>query len=381
MNNLDNTASVPPSASLSRLELVGQLRTCLIDLLPDAETLWNQTNDSTFAFRGHLVMDSDQAYAVLRERFAELGYTPLLQRQKDFDIVVAIRHVFKTKRTHWLVNLILLLLTLCTTTLMGAVMEQGELLLENQRLFLEQPWLILSGVPASLTIMGILGVHELAHYFVARRHGLDTSLPFFIPMPFSWVGTMGAIIRIRAPWESRKALFDVGIAGPVAGLIIALPIFFVGLLISPVLPPQPNSVTLGSPLLLRWLEDLVHVIRQIPPGYDIYVNAMAYFAWFGVVITGYNLMPIGQLDGGHVIYALLGRWAQVVGIITLVAMFALGALVWNGWYVWAALIMFSGWRHPPPLNSVAPLGTRRMVVGILLFVLAALILTPLPMSQ
>lgn len=192
---------------------------------------------------------------------------------------------------------------------------------------------------------------------------------------------MGAIIRIRAPWESRKALFDVGIAGPVAGLIIALPIFFVGLLISPVLPPQPNSVTLGSPLLLRWLEDLVHVIRQIPPGYDIYVNAMAYFAWFGVVITGYNLMPIGQLDGGHVIYALLGRWAQVVGIITLVAMFALGALVWNGWYVWAALIMFSGWRHPPPLNSVAPLGTRRMVVGILLFVLAALILTPLPMSQ
>lgn len=378
MNNLDNTGR--PSEPISRLELIGQLRACLVDLLPDAETLWNQNNDSTFAFRGHLAIDSNQAYPVLRARFAELGYTPLLQRQNNFDVVVAIRHVFKSKPTHWLVNLILVLLTLGTTTLMGAVMEQGDLLLENPRLFLEQPWLLLSGVPASLTIMGILGVHELAHYFIARKHGLDTSLPFFIPMPFSWVGTMGAIIRIRAPWESRKALFDVGIAGPIAGLIVALPIFFVGLLISPVLPPQPNSMTLGSPLLLRWLEDLVHVIRQIPAGHDIYVNAMAYFAWFGVVITGYNLMPIGQLDGGHVIYALLGRWAQVVGIITLIAMFVLGRLVWNGWYVWAALIMLSGWRHPPPLNTVAPLGTARTVLGILLFVLTALLVTPMPMS-
>jgi len=379
-NHTDNIAPAPAPRSepSSRLELIGQLRTCLIDLLPDAETLWNQSNDSTIAFRGHLAMDADQAYAALRERFAELGYTPLLRRQKESDIVVAIQQAVARKQTHWGVNLVLLLLTLCTTTLMGAFIEQGELLLENPRLFFEQPWRILSGIPASLTIMGILGVHELAHYFVARKHGLDTSLPFFIPMPFSLVGTMGAIIRIRAPWESRKALFDVGIAGPIAGLVIALPIFFFGLLTSPALPPQPNSVTLGSPLLLRWIEDWVHVIRQIPPGHDIYVNAVAYFAWFGVIITGYNLIPIGQLDGGHVIYALLGRWAQVVGIAILITMFTLGALVWNGWYVWAALIMFSGWRHPPPLNTVAPLGKMRIVLGILLFVLTALLLTPMP---
>jgi hypothetical protein len=380
MNNLANNtdASSPPEPS-SRLELIGQLRTCLIELMPDAETLWNQSNDSTIAFRGHLTMDADQAYATLRECFAERGYTPLLRRQKESDVVIAIHQAFAPqRRTHWAINLILFLLTLCTTTLMGALIEQGELLLENPRLLLEQPGLLLTGLPAALTIMGILGVHELAHYFVARRHGLDSSLPFFIPMPFSPVGTMGAIIRIRAPWASRKALFDVGIAGPVAGLVVALPIFFFGLLTSPVLPPQPNSVALGSPLLLRWMENLVHVIRQIPPGHDIYVNAVAYFAWFGVIITGYNLMPIGQLDGGHVIYALLGRWAQVVGIITLIAMFTLGALVWNGWYVWAALIMFTGWRHPPPLNTVAPLGTTRTVVGILLFLLTILLVTPIP---
>ena len=366
-----------PSEPGSRLELIGRLRTCLIDLLPDAETLWNQSNDETIAFRGHLATDSNQAFPILRERFAELGYTPLLRRQKDFDLVVALRHVFKPRQTHWSVNLILFLLTLCTTTLMGALMEQGERLLQNQRLFFEQPWLILTGIPASLTIMGILGVHELAHYFVARKHGLDSSLPFFIPVPFGF-GTFGAIIRIRMPWENCQALFDVGVAGPIAGFMVALPIFFIGLLTSPATPPQPGGMPLGSPFLLQWLEQWVYLIRGIPQDYDIYVNAMTFAAWFGLVVTGFNLLPIGQLDGGHVIYAVLGRWAQVVGIAALVGLFALGTFVWSGWYMWAAFIMFSGWRHPPPLNTVAPLGKTRTILGILVLVLTILLFTPAP---
>jgi membrane-associated protease RseP (regulator of RpoE activity) len=225
--------------------------------------------------------------------------------------------------------------------------------------------------------MGILGVHELAHYFVARRHGLDSSLPYFIPVPFGF-GTFGAIIRIRMPWQDRKALFDVGIAGPLAGFAVALPIFFFGLLNSPAMPPQPDGTPLGSPLLLQWIEQWVYLIRDIPQDYDIYVNAMTFAAWFGLVVTGFNLLPIGQLDGGHVIYSVLGRYAQAIGIIALGALFALGTFVWSGWYGWAAFIMLSGWRHPPPLNTVAPLGTRRIIVGIAVLALTVLLFTPAP---
>jgi membrane-associated protease RseP (regulator of RpoE activity) len=371
------TNALPQPEPISRLEQIGQIRACLVDLLPDAETLWNQSNDATIAFRGHLALDADQTFPLLKERFAELGYTPLLRRQDEFDIVVAIRHVFKPKKTHWIVNLILFLLTVCTTTIMGALMEQGDLLVQNPRLLFQKPALVLSGVPASLTIMGILGVHELAHFFVARRHGLDSSLPYFIPVPFGF-GTFGAIIRIRMPWENRKALFDVGIAGPLAGFLVALPLFFVGLLMSPAMPPLPDGVPLGSPFLLQWVEKWVYAIRDIPPDHDIYVNAMTFAAWFGLVVTGFNLLPIGQLDGGHVIFAVLGRWAQIVGIVALVALFALGTFVWSGWYMWAAFIMFSGWRHPPPLNTVAPLGKVRTLLGIAVLVLTVLLFTPSP---
>jgi len=192
------------SGPISQLEIVGRLRTHLGDVLPDAETLWQQSNAQNVAFRGHLAMDSTQAYALLRERFATLGYTPLLRRQSGYDLVIAIRHLFRPKPTRWGVNVILFLLTMVTTTIMGAVMEQGELLQHNLLLFFQRPWLLLTGIPASLTIMGILGVHELAHYFVARAHGLGSTLPYFIPAPFGF-GTFGAIIRIQTPWENRKA--------------------------------------------------------------------------------------------------------------------------------------------------------------------------------
>jgi Zn-dependent protease len=393
--------------SVTRLERIGRLRAQLTDVLPDAETMWNMRADrpgcsgtrraesgsrarspqqdasSSLFFRGHLAVDSSQAYALLRERFAPMGYTPLLRQSEGYDIVVAIPRVFprmtegQLERKQWVPNLVLFLLTFVTTTLMGALMEQAELFMEDATIFFQKPWLILTGIPASLTIMGILGVHELAHYFVARRHGLDSSLPYFIPVPFGF-GTFGAIIRIRTPWEDRRALFDVGVAGPLAGLLVALPLFFVGLLISPHMPPIPEATTLGSPLLLRWMESVVYAIRDIPEGHDIYVNAMTFAAWFGVIVTGFNLLPIGQLDGGHVAYAVLGRWAKWVGSIVLAGIIILGLSVWSGWLIWTSFILLSGWQHPAPLNALATLGRKRLVLGIAVFVLTILILTPAP---
>ena len=367
----------PEGEAISRLEIVGNLRAHLTDIMPDAETLWQQSSPTNVHFRGHLTIDPTRAYSMLRERFATLGYTPLLRSQSGYDVIVAIRHLFRAKRTRPIGNIILLLLTLVTTTLTGAVLEQGEVLQQNPMIFFERPSLLLTGIPAALTIMGILGIHELAHYFVARKHGLQSSLPYFIPSPFG-VGTFGAIIRIQTPWENSKALFDVGMAGPVAGFLVALPLFFVGLLISPAMPPIPEGVPLGSPLLLRWIEELVYLIRGIPQDHEIYVNAMTFAAWFGLVVTGFNLLPVGQLDGGHVAYAVLGRWARLVGIAVLVLLALLGALVWQGWYVWAGLILFSGWRHPAPLNTLAPLGKTRTLVGVAILVLLILLFTPAP---
>jgi membrane-associated protease RseP (regulator of RpoE activity) len=379
--NRSETVPNHPSGEepISQLEIVGRLRAHLVDVLPDAETLWQQSSAKNIAFRGHLAMDSDRAYALLRERFATQGYTPLLRNQSGYDVVVALQHVFRSKPTRWGINVVLFLLTVVTTTVMGAIMEQSELLMQNWQLFFQRPWLLLTGLPASMTIMGILGIHELAHYFVARRHGLGSTLPYFIPVPFGF-GTFGAIIRIQTPWENRKALFDVGIAGPLAGFLVALPLFFVGLMLSPHQPPIPEGVPLGSPILLRWIEDWVYVLRGIPKHHEIYVNAMTFAAWFGLVVTGFNLLPVGQLDGGHVAYALLGRWAKVLGIVVIVGLVTLGALKWQGWFVWTAFIFFSGWQHPAPLNTLAPLGKRRTIVGIIALVLLIVLFTPAPFA-
>jgi Zn-dependent protease len=382
----------------SRLERIAQLRAHLTDVMPDAETMWQTqptvrrgwlnrrptTQQDNLIFRGHLAIDSDQAYAALSERFVPLGYTPLLRREGDYDIVIALHHVFGAARKgqaralRWLPNVALLLITIVTTTLMGAILEQSQALLQNPMLLFQQPALILTGLPASLTIMSILGIHELGHYFVARRHGLETTLPYFIPVPFGF-GTFGAIIRIRTPWHNRKALFDVGLAGPLAGLVVALPLFFVGLMLSPHQPPIPEGTPLGSPLLLSWIEDAVYALRGIPEHHEIYVNAMTFAAWFGLVVTGFNLLPVGQLDGGHVAHALLGRWGRVVGVLVMIALIVLGTIAWQGWYIWAAMIFLSGWQHPDPLNTVAPLGRKRTIAGLLLFVLLALLFTPAPL--
>jgi membrane-associated protease RseP (regulator of RpoE activity) len=383
----------PPGAadSPSRLKVIGQLRAQLNDVLAEAETLWNASpplrpaarrlfaNRAAISFRGHLTMDPKEGYALLRDRFATLGYTPVLHRRDEYEIVTAMPVVFKTTGPErWWINLILFILTIGTTTLVGAFLEQGDFSPQVLMDFLKQPRLILTGVPSSLTIMGVLGIHELAHYVAARSHGLDSSLPYFIPIPFGLVGTMGAIIRMRKPFENRNALFDVGAAGPLAGILVALPLFFVGLMISPAMPPQPGSMPLGTPLLLRWMEDLIYVLRDIPQEYEIYVNSWTFTAWFALFVSGLNLLPIGQLDGGHVAYAVLGSRTRILSTVVLGIISILGILLWPGWYVWMSFVFLSGWLHPPPLNTLEPLSKGRRILGIVVFVLMILLFTPTP---
>jgi len=383
VENMQTVQPEPAAENTSRLEAVAQLRAQLAGILADTETLWEtapkQSGAQVLRFRGHMITDSGEGYPLLRQRFAALGYTPIVRREGEYEVVTALPIVFASSTPkRWWINLVLFLLTIASTTLVGAVLEQELPFDESMMRIFQDPRLLLSGIPASLTIMGILTVHEFGHYFAARKHGLDSSLPYFIPLPFGLIGTMGAIIRMRTPWEDRDALFDVGAAGPLAGIAIALPLFFIGLMVSPALPPQPGGVPLGTPLLLRWMEDLVYVLRGIPQDYDIYVNSWAFTAWFAVFVSGLNLLPIGQLDGGHVAYAVLGDRMRVLSTVVLVVLGALAIFLWSGWYMWIGFSFLSGWMHPPPLNALAPLSKTRRILGYCVFALMVLLFTPAP---
>jgi membrane-associated protease RseP (regulator of RpoE activity) len=247
------------------------------------------------------------------------------------------------------------------------------------------------GVPFAATLMGILLAHELSHYFVGRLYGAPQSLPYFIPMPFGILGTMGAIIRQWAPMRNRKAVFDIGVAGPIGGLIVAIPLLIYGLSLSSVsgTPVGVAYIQEGNSLLYLGLKYLV--FGQVLPGngLDVWLHPVAFAAWAGLLVTMINLLPVGQLDGGHVIYALLGRRSALVGTIATVAMLALGGwLVLQGnvdggsfWLLWSFLNMSVNRRHPPSLDDASPVGPGRVAIGLLVAAIFVLTFMPSPLRQ
>ncbi len=244
----------------------------------------------------------------------------------------------------------------------------------------------------ALPLMAILGVHEMGHYVASRYHGLTPSYPYFIPLPPIFavnIGTLGAFISLREPIPSRKALFDIGASGPLAGLVIAIPVVILGswlMVVDPVTAVEgSNTVFLGTPLLfdaLAW---------PFAISSDALIHPVAMAGWVGLLVTGINLLPTGQLDGGHIATALLADHARLLSSIALGVLVLLGLGVppftqdqwipgYSGWLVFAIIILFLGTRHPPPLNSVSDLDPNRTWLGILTFVLAVACFTPLPIS-
>jgi membrane-associated protease RseP (regulator of RpoE activity) len=229
--------------------------------------------------------------------------------------------------------------------------------------------------------MSILLCHEMGHYIVGRRYNAPVSLPYFIPMPILGLfGTMGAVIVQRAPFEERRSLFDIGLAGPLAGLVVALPLLVYGLATSKVGPITPGGLMEGNSILYLAIKYLV--FGRILPGngMDVFLNPVAWAAWGGLLITSLNLLPVGQLDGGHILYALLGRraWPVAFGVVGLLVVMG---FFWQGWFLWAFLVFIFGVRHPAPLNDLSPMGLRRTLVGIGVLVLFVLTFTPIPFSQ
>ncbi len=236
------------------------------------------------------------------------------------------------------------------------------------------------GVRLPLGVLSILVAHEMGHYLAARYYRVDATLPFFIPFPVPWVtfvGTLGAFIRIRSPIPHRRSLFDIGVAGPLAGFVVALPVLWLGMLEARVRPADPDSggILLGDPLLFRAFTHLVH--GPIPADQNLVIGPLGLAAWFGLLVTALNLMPIGQLDGGHVTYALLRDRAHV---ISRVASWVCVALVYFGpsWILWAVLVRVLGRRHPSTLDDHAPVGRARALVGLLSLVVFVVCFVPDP---
>jgi membrane-associated protease RseP (regulator of RpoE activity) len=237
---------------------------------------------------------------------------------------------------------------------------------------LAQPAALVRGVPFAATLLTILLVHEAGHYVMCLRHGVDASLPYFLPAPIvSPVGTFGAFIRIRSRFPDRRALFDVGAAGPWAGFVVALVATVVGLTRSQVLPVRPEAhvLELGDSLLTALLTRLV--LHADPA--TVVLDPIAFAGWFGLFVTSLNLLPVGQLDGGHVLYAASGRISRVVPAVMLAFLVWLGAHGWPGWFVWAAILLaILSLGHPPTEDDRRPIGSARRLASIATFVVFVL---------
>ncbi len=263
-------------------------------------------------------------------------------------------------------NLALYILTFLSTWFVGAY-TSGNVVL---------------GLEYSATIMAILTAHEMGHYLMSRRHRVPATLPFFIPFPFPRLnpfGTLGAIIRMDARMPNRRALFDIGVAGPLAGLAITIPALIAGLhwsQIEPLKSAPEGTLFLGESLLFKALSHLV--VGHIPEGFDLVLHPVAFAAWAGLFVTALNLLPIGQLDGGHVLYAMFGRRSNVVYKIMLAAFAVICALVYWGWLLLILLLIWLGYRHPPPLDDFTPLDLKRRVLGVFTFLIFVVSFTPAP---
>jgi membrane-associated protease RseP (regulator of RpoE activity) len=293
------------------------------------------------------------------------------------------------------VQLLLLALTLVSTTIAGgchyysftidlASADLPSAVRPSIESMFRDPIFYMHGLWYSLTILAILGCHEMGHYYACLRYEVIATRPYFLPAPVLLTGTLGAFIRIKSRIPTKVALFDIGIAGPLAGFVVAVPALFIGLMLSRVdqLPAdQSGLVELGEPLLFKFAAWVVW--GPIANGYSINMHPMAFAAWFGLLATALNLFPIAQLDGGHISYAVLGSRSTIVTIVMVGVAVAL-AFTSSSWIAWTVLLVIMivtlGPRHPPTLDDDEPLDKGRILLAAVAMIILALCFTPAPIG-
>ncbi len=252
------------------------------------------------------------------------------------------------------INLILFLLTILTTYLV-------------------------QGIYYSISVVSILLAHEMGHYLMCRKYNIQATLPYFIPLPLPPFGTMGAFIKMKSPIPNRRALFDVGVAGPLAGLAVTIPVLIIGLQNSTFIPKvetQEIGVYLGESILFSNLAELI--LGPEPAGHDTLLHPMAYAGWAGLFVTALNLLPIGQLDGGHVLYSIFGYKSERIYQIVLVIFAGICIFLYPGWLLLILLLLWFGFKHPSPMENYVPLDPKRKLIGYFAFFIFIISFIPVP---
>ncbi|BCA55130.1 Peptidase M50 [Nitrospira sp. KM1] len=281
--------------------------------------------------------------------------------------------------SRWMLPAVLFVLTVFTTLWAGAYQAYSGTVRGPVNFLLQYPETLWNGMPFAGTLLFILVTHELGHYVLSRIHRVPASLPLFIPGPPHFIGTFGAIIRMRGPIMHRRALFDIGVAGPLAGFVVAMVALLIGLNLSTVVDRTSTyGLQLGEPLLLQIMSWMV--IGPLPPQADVVLHPIGFAAWFGLFVTSLNLIPIGQLDGGHVAYALWGSRQRTMALAILPVLIVLGMAGWAGWFVWAFMAGIWGIGHPPVIDPSTPLGRGRTIVGWIALAVFILTFAPVPFS-
>lgn len=322
---------------------------------------------------GRILEPKEESILSLKEIFQNAGYLPFFRKEGEKEIIRLIPGLVpKKEKTDYLLPIILLLLTIFSTIFIGSLNRGGNPFASIRDLIL--------GLPFSFSILTILGGHELGHYLTARRHGVLATLPHFLPIPHPLIGTMGAFIRIKSVIPSRKALIQVGLAGPLVGFLIAIPITIIGLKYSQVISTEElkGGIGLGSSLIFTILSKIF--FPQIPPKTDILLHPMAFAGWLGFFVTAMNLLPLGQLDGGHIAYAVFYKKVRIVMLI-IIGLMALLGIRWPGWYFWIFLVFILGLRHPPVQDEITGLEKREKILALIALTLLILTFTPFPFSS
>ncbi len=358
-----------------------------------------QVRGAIVVFRGELTTEPARALDLLIDRFRPLGYMPCLRAEEAGVVAVQAWPFTEPVAPQRIRTNVLLFVATCVSTLvagfglpfigLGFVGSPTFDALRASSSLLR----FLAGAPFAFTLMAILVVHELGHYFTARHYRAAVSLPYFIPFPLGF-GTLGAIILMRSSARNRNSLFDIAAAGPVAGLAVAIPAIVLGLAWSTVVPEPPGGhFAFGDSMLTRALTYLR--FGSIPPGHMVFTHPVADAAWAGLFVTALNLFPIGQLDGGRIAYALFGARHRAIGKATVAALVALGAISFArglhlsggdvvfavffslNWFLVAALVsLLVGLHHSPPLDDVSPISAGRRVVGVVCLALLVLMIPP-----
>lgn len=364
-------------------------------------------------FQGRLTMPSEQAYEQLQPVFEREGVTLLLREREGTHYVIAVSQLPKPGPSRVWINLVLFVATLASVLWTGIVHAEGYLQLGPGLSTAEVLRRTLPlGLLFTVSLLAILVSHEFGHYLMGRYHKSPVSLPYFLPLPapFSYFGTLGAFIQLKAPPKNRRTLLDIGVAGPLAGMLFAVPVILVGLALSQVttlptstaaargfvqegnsvlylaakylvkgqLLPAPTSYNGVSPLMY-WLRYIVTGAPAPLGGQDVLLHPLAWAGWIGFLVTGLNLIPVGQLDGGHTAYSLLGERARALWLPFVLVLAAFSLLVFPGWLLFVGLLFFFGRVYATPLDDITGLDPPRKAVAIAALVLFVLIFTPVPL--